>query len=550
MKKFITLLLSASLLAGCASMSEEECATASWYDIGYESAIFGRLKSANERDFKACEKHEIPANIGLYDQGYSTGLNEFCTASNGASWGQQGKPYYNQCPAAREPAFLREYKPAFALSQAEQQLQSARNKLSNAENRIADLPSKILKAKQDVAFFTNSSFHLEALQALQSEQQTLKNQLPNLLANVTEAKSAVNSVKACDSPYDIGLDDALAGMPANTVSKRANTCRTYERPIDSREYLRGYDSGLTRFCTDTKAQELGQLGSAYDGQCSEVNPDFARQYNISRYDSELSDNYLKAENLWLEAQVAVAKSDDTITDLLQKITEATDLETIELLQAQLSATREIKITQQQTLAATNIEKNEQALNLDRFNQCKIGDWYTLGLIDGDAGKGYSALGGYQQSCGQFGLMVDTQAYRRGLSDALGRYCTPENGFLSGRNGEPMTDHCPSQMRLEYQRAYQDGARYQTLTTLREQDQQQIFAVEKQLQGLAKQIRTTQDKLANELKPSTRQQLEYDLSILNQRKIALSDQLQALQRQLADRDRSIQQIERRYPVVVL
>lgn len=549
-KKTITLLLLTSLFAGCASMSEKECATASWYDIGYESAILGRLKSANERDFRACEKHDIPANIGQYDQGYTVGLNEFCTPANGASWGKQGKPYYNQCPASREPAFLREYKPAFALSQAEQQLRQAQNELTKDETRLAALPAAIAKAEADVAFFDSASLFLEKLKALQVEQQTLTERLPSRVNAVTQAKSAVNAVKACESPFDIGIDDALAGLPADTVSQRASTCRSYARPIDSREYLRGYDSGLVRFCTDTKARQLGSQGSDYSGQCSEVNPDFSRQYNIAKYDSELSLALAKADNRWLEAKLTVAKSEEKITDLLEQITQATELADIELLQAQLTATRELLVEQRDRELAVRLERDERQLSLNRFNQCKTGDWYTLGLIDGDAGKGYSALGEYQQTCGQFGLMVDTQAYRRGLTDALGRYCTPANGFLNGRTGQPMTNHCPSSMALEYQRAYRDGVRYDTLNRLQDQDQQQIFDIEKQLQGLAKSINTTRDRLAGELKPELRAELERNLQQLNQRRLGLSDQLQAIQRQQANRTREIQQLERRYPVVVL
>ena len=95
--------------SGCATMSESECATADWHDIGVKDGRNGMPASYMEERRKDCAKDGISLNEKQYIAGRNTGILEYCTPENARSEGQQGRPYLNSCPANLEHNFLTNY---------------------------------------------------------------------------------------------------------------------------------------------------------------------------------------------------------------------------------------------------------------------------------------------------------------------------------------------------------------------------------------------------------------------------------------------------------
>jgi hypothetical protein len=64
------------LLAACAGMSDAECRTANWYDLGYRDARF-KLQSQDGIYAQQCERHGVKIDAAHYDEGFRQGRWDF-----------------------------------------------------------------------------------------------------------------------------------------------------------------------------------------------------------------------------------------------------------------------------------------------------------------------------------------------------------------------------------------------------------------------------------------------------------------------------------------
>lgn len=97
--KQLGLLMVFCLLSACATMSLDECKSASWYDIGYSDAIKGKQILLSGHG-EACAELNIKPDNERYMAGYETGSQEFCTYDNGLRFGKKGKNANNICVAS------------------------------------------------------------------------------------------------------------------------------------------------------------------------------------------------------------------------------------------------------------------------------------------------------------------------------------------------------------------------------------------------------------------------------------------------------------------
>jgi hypothetical protein len=70
------LTISAALLVGCAGMSEAECRSASWYELGYRDARF-KLQSQDAVYAAQCERHGATMDTARYNEGFRQGRWDF-----------------------------------------------------------------------------------------------------------------------------------------------------------------------------------------------------------------------------------------------------------------------------------------------------------------------------------------------------------------------------------------------------------------------------------------------------------------------------------------
>jgi len=110
-KKTVTggVLLLCLLLAGCASLSKNECLTGDWRTIGYEDGAEGQPRERIGAHQQACAEYGITPDFTIYQQGYDQGLILFCTPRQGFFKAKSGYVYTGICPAELEEGFLQGY---------------------------------------------------------------------------------------------------------------------------------------------------------------------------------------------------------------------------------------------------------------------------------------------------------------------------------------------------------------------------------------------------------------------------------------------------------
>lgn len=100
----------AALLAGCATLSPEQCLSVDWASQGYEDAVAGHGPQRVDQHARACAKAGVAPDGGAWAQGYADGLPEFCVGGHGYTVGARNGSYYQQCPRELEDGFLDGYR--------------------------------------------------------------------------------------------------------------------------------------------------------------------------------------------------------------------------------------------------------------------------------------------------------------------------------------------------------------------------------------------------------------------------------------------------------
>lgn len=103
----ILLLLLPMLLAGCSSLSEEECRTMSWYNLGYQDGAQGKARSATRDYVATCHEYGLRVDEGEWLRGYDKGLELYCIPELAYSKGKEGQAYRGVCP--NDASFLEHY---------------------------------------------------------------------------------------------------------------------------------------------------------------------------------------------------------------------------------------------------------------------------------------------------------------------------------------------------------------------------------------------------------------------------------------------------------
>ncbi|WP_373236034.1 DUF2799 domain-containing protein [Cohaesibacter celericrescens] len=149
MRLFPGFLILSTLLTGCASLTEDECAVGEWARIGANDAAQG-LKASRLTDHKkACERYNIEPDQTTYMEGYRRGLVAYCTPTNGFNVGRNGYTYRTICPRDTETDFLSGYKRGTTLHNIETSIAQVRDSLREVRTQIGELRAAPSKENRD-----------------------------------------------------------------------------------------------------------------------------------------------------------------------------------------------------------------------------------------------------------------------------------------------------------------------------------------------------------------------------------------------------------------
>lgn len=147
----ITLL--ALTLAGCASLSPQQCKNADWRQIGLTDGANGASAARIDEHAKACAEYGVRPNLDAYLRGRSQGLLNYCQAENGFALGRHASEHnVADCPENLKPAFLDQYHRGSQIHSLEEEIRNYqyridrnRKEIRHDDERIAEIKTELRK---------------------------------------------------------------------------------------------------------------------------------------------------------------------------------------------------------------------------------------------------------------------------------------------------------------------------------------------------------------------------------------------------------------------
>ena len=99
----------AGSLAGCASLTANDCSQTDWYAAGLEDGRAGRTARAVSDRTAGCATGVEQDDARRYAAGRAVGLEDYCTLAGGIRAGREGHDYADVCSDETEEEFLTGY---------------------------------------------------------------------------------------------------------------------------------------------------------------------------------------------------------------------------------------------------------------------------------------------------------------------------------------------------------------------------------------------------------------------------------------------------------
>lgn len=132
----ISLAVVTSLLGGCATLSEQQCQSVDWWQLGQSDAMYGYAGSRVELHRQACAKIGIAPDDAAWHDGYAQALPAFCVGGQGYVVGARNGGYHGQCP----PELARDFLDGYRLGQS----------LHELDKRIAEEDKEIDRLRKSM----------------------------------------------------------------------------------------------------------------------------------------------------------------------------------------------------------------------------------------------------------------------------------------------------------------------------------------------------------------------------------------------------------------
>lgn len=172
---FACLTLIAVTLAGCETMSKEECRSADWFEVGYQDGRDGKARAQIEHIAESCAKANIAPDRERYFHGRDKGLFEYCTPEHGFYLGKNGTSYNRVCPPGTTNVFEAAYNDGRRVYEARQKLKKLEASRHELEDRLSkatadeekkhirdeleDMDKRLRFARDTLQFIENESRH-------------------------------------------------------------------------------------------------------------------------------------------------------------------------------------------------------------------------------------------------------------------------------------------------------------------------------------------------------------------------------------------------------
>ncbi len=123
------------------------------------------------------------------------------------------------------------------------------------------------------------------------------------------------------------------------------------------------------------------------------------------------------------------------------------------------------------------------------NDCRGGDWYSIGQRDGAAGRTEDYVAQHTAACQEFGVAPDHERWLEGRERGLERFCTARSGYRIGEVGGRYEDVCFAGGEMEFRRGYDLGLRMN-------QAKSRLDRIENEIRTIEGTLATQADKLTD------------------------------------------------------
>lgn len=134
--RLLLLAAATTMLAGCASMSEQDCLKADWLAVGLKDGRQGTALDEITSHQESCAKTGVVPDTAKWRTGHAQGLLSYCTPNSGWNAGVANNFYHGVCAGLDEPTFLRHYRAGQAVWQARRDLSRNRSTLNRLEDEL------------------------------------------------------------------------------------------------------------------------------------------------------------------------------------------------------------------------------------------------------------------------------------------------------------------------------------------------------------------------------------------------------------------------------
>ncbi len=194
-------LVAAGVLAGCETMSAEECAAADWRALGFGDAAQNGADRFADRA-QSCAEKGISADGAAYASGFGEGMVQFCQPPNGFQFARRGGSFNGSCPAELQGAFYAAYGDGQRVHAVESELNEARNQINSIESRRREIDGDIRDHEDALRASTDKDVRerlVNEIEALRHERYDTNDDLELAQRRATYAQRRVNELH-----YEIG----------------------------------------------------------------------------------------------------------------------------------------------------------------------------------------------------------------------------------------------------------------------------------------------------------------------------------------------------------
>ena len=141
--------IAAMSLSGCATISEGDCVTGSWQDIGYKDGRKGKSRGRFADIAKTCNKYNIVPDRTAYMKGYDQGLPLYCTYDTGYDRGADGSSINRECSGAGFTGYIDGHAEGRIFYDIKSEHQDLIAQYEDAENALIDVRRRLSEDEMD-----------------------------------------------------------------------------------------------------------------------------------------------------------------------------------------------------------------------------------------------------------------------------------------------------------------------------------------------------------------------------------------------------------------